>query len=81
VEKGDAEVCYSDPGGDPDVMVRERSLPFVNWHRWVAEWNDLLRAGDVEITGPRRPVRSVPTWNLRRPELPAAPVGGVSADR
>src|SRR5690606_9815611 len=33
VEHGDAEVCYADPGGEPDVHVVAESLAFVEWHR------------------------------------------------
>jgi DNA-binding HxlR family transcriptional regulator len=81
IERGDAEVCYADPGGDPDVAVTARSLPFVEWHRGVADWEQLVSSGEIEVSGPRDLVRELPNWNLRRPELPAYPVGGVTADR
>ncbi len=81
IDAGDAELCYADPGGDPDVAVTARSLAFVEWHRGVADWERLLRSGDIEVAGPRHLVRELPHWNLRRPELPAQPVGGDTADR
>jgi DNA-binding HxlR family transcriptional regulator len=65
VEGGDAEVCYSDPGGDPDAEVVARSLPFVDWHRGARSWADVVRAGDVEVHGPRALARAIPRWNLR----------------
>ena len=71
IEHGDGEVCFADPGGDPDVSVRARSLPFVDWHRGEADWDELVRAGDIEVVGPRGLARALPTWNLRCPELPS----------
>ena len=52
VEHGDAEVCYSDPGGEPDLLVEARSLPFVDWHRGKRTWRDVLRSGDVKLDRP-----------------------------
>jgi DNA-binding HxlR family transcriptional regulator len=69
VEHGDAEVCYSDPGGEPDLTVEARSLPFVDWHRGRRTWQALLRSGDVRLTGPVWLRRSFPTWNQRHPVI------------
>lgn len=69
IEHGDAEVCYSDPGGEPDLTVEARSLAFVDWHRGHRSWSDVLRAGDVELTGPAWLRRSFPTWNRHVPVL------------
>ena len=63
VEHGDAEVCYSDPGGEPDLIVEARSLAFVDWHRGERSWQDVLRSGDVQLTGPTWLRRSFPMWN------------------
>lgn len=63
IEHGDAEVCFSDPGGQPDLTVEARSLPFVDWHRGVRSWPDVLRSGDVTLTGPSWLRRSFPSWN------------------
>jgi DNA-binding HxlR family transcriptional regulator len=63
VEHGDAEVCYTDPGGEPDLMVEARSLAFVDWHRGARSWRDVLRSGDVKLIGPTWLRRSFPTWN------------------
>src|SRR6478672_7601662 len=71
IEHGDAEVCYSDPGGEPDLMVEARSLPFVDWHRGCRTWRDVLRSGDVKLTGPTWLRRSFPTWNRHMPVVAA----------
>lgn len=39
VDEGDAEVCYSDPGDEPQVVVVARSKPFVDWHRGALDWS------------------------------------------
>ena len=67
IEHGDAEVCYSDPGGEPDLTVEARSLAFVDWHRGQRSWRDVLRSGDITLTGPPWLRRSFPTWNLHTP--------------
>ncbi len=38
VERGDAEVCLTDPGGEPAAEVVARSGAFVDWHRGVLSW-------------------------------------------
>ena len=66
VEGGDAELCYSDPGDDPAAEVVADSLAFVDWHRGALRWADALRSGRIEVTGDRRTVRALPSWNLWR---------------
>lgn len=63
IEHGDAEVCYSDPGGDVDLTVEAGSLAFVDWHRGKRTWRDVLRSGEVIVTGPPWLRRTFPTWN------------------
>ena len=63
IDDGRLEVCLTDPGGEPDLRVRARSLPFADWHRGRRSWADVTRAGDVEISGPTRLVRAFPRWN------------------
>lgn len=51
VEHGDADVCYSDPGGEPDLLVEAESLAFVDWHRGGAS---LVRGSPREPDHPER---------------------------
>lgn len=67
VEHGSAEMCHSDQGGRPDLTVEARSQAFVDWHRGARTWRDVLRTGDVTISGPQRLRRAFPTWNLHAP--------------
>jgi len=70
VEHGDAEVCYADPGGTPDLYVEAESMAFVDWHRGALSWSAAQRDGRVRITGPRRLARALATWNLHAPVAP-----------
>ena len=69
VDGGDAELCYSDPGGEPDLVVRAGSRAFVDWHRGARSWRDAIRSGDITLTGPAWLRRSFPTWNRHAPLL------------
>jgi DNA-binding HxlR family transcriptional regulator len=69
IEHGAAELCYSDPGGEPNVSVVAESQAFVDWHRGAADWAPLVRSGRVAVSGPLSLVRALPTWNLHRPIL------------
>ncbi len=70
VENGDAEVCYSDPGDDPDLHVEASSIAFVDWHRGTISWSQASREGDFTVTGSRQLARSLPEWNLHAPIAP-----------
>ncbi|MFW2380852.1 MAG: winged helix-turn-helix transcriptional regulator [Acidimicrobiales bacterium] len=69
VDHGEAEVCYSDPGGDPDATVTAESLAFTNWHRGSLRWKDAIGNGAIAITGRRDVARAVPSWNTHAPVL------------
>ena len=69
IERGDAEVCYSDPGDDPDVNVQAESLAFVDWHRGKLKWSTAIRTGQITASGRRDLVRALPTWNSHEPTL------------
>jgi DNA-binding HxlR family transcriptional regulator len=70
VEHGDAEVCYADPGDDPDVHVTAESLAFVEWHRGALSWSAARREGRITAIGPRHLVRALGAWNLNAPVAP-----------
>ena len=70
VEHGDAEVCYADPGDDPDVHVRAESVAFVDWHRGALSWSAARREGRITAIGPSDLVRALGQWNLHAPVAP-----------
>ena len=53
VADGDAEVCVSDPGGEPAAEVVARSGAFIDWHRGVLPWRAAVRAGTISVEGDR----------------------------
>jgi hypothetical protein len=69
IESGDAEVCLTDPGGEPAAEVVARSRAFVDWHRGVLSWNEAVRSGDITVHGRRAIVRALPTWNIGEPHV------------
>lgn len=69
VEHGQAELCYSHPGFEPDLAVTARSEPFTRWHVGQVEWRDALRRGDIRVAGRTSLARALPSWNERA--LPA----------
>lgn len=69
VERGDAQVCYSDPGDEPAVTVEAESAAFIDWHRGRLSWASALRSGRIVVTGDRALRTALPRWNLRVPTL------------
>lgn len=69
IEHRDGELCYSDPGGEPDVYVTAESLAFVDWHRGRLDWLEALRTSRIEVIGRREVARALPSWNLHAPSI------------
>lgn len=69
IDNGEAEVCTTDPGGDPDLSVVAGSRVFVDWHRGTLSWDRARRGGGIVVTGSRSLVSAFPTWNTRVPVL------------
>jgi DNA-binding HxlR family transcriptional regulator len=71
IEPQDASVCYTDPGFEVDALLRADMSTL--YQMWLGEIDLLaaVRAGDIELTGPRWIVSGLPRW-LRY--SPAAPV-------
>src|ERR1700721_943821 len=60
IEHGDAEMCHSDPGGQADLTVEASARAFVDWHRGARTWRDVLRTGEITVSGPQRLRRAFP---------------------
>lgn len=69
IEGGEAELCYSDPGDEPDLYVTADSLAFVHWHRGALPWARALRSGAISVAGDRTLARALPSWNRHTPAL------------
>lgn len=70
LEPGDASVCYTDPGFDIDALLRS-DLPTL-YRMWLGELEllDALRAGTIDLAGPRWIIRGLPTWLRLSPVAP-----------
>jgi DNA-binding HxlR family transcriptional regulator len=77
IEKGDAEICETYPGGEEHVVVVVNDpVAFARWHVGEIEWGAALRAEAIEVTGPRTLVRALPTWS-NSPEAHRSPARSV----
>ena len=77
LEHGGGELCYADPGGEPDADVVARSEAFARWHQGLLAWADAVSAGTITVTGRRPVVRALPTWNTHTPDLSDAGAGAA----
>jgi hypothetical protein len=55
------------PLGSAAMSVEARSQAFAKCHRGARTWRDVLRTGDITVSGPPRLRRAFPTWNLHAP--------------
>jgi DNA-binding HxlR family transcriptional regulator len=67
-EGGTAELCYSHPGGESDLFVTARSAAFTQWHLGELSWRRALADGSIQVSGPQRFARALPSWNCH-PDL------------
>jgi DNA-binding HxlR family transcriptional regulator len=64
VERGDAEICETYPGGEEDlVVVVNEPVAFARWHLGELAWGDALRSELIEVRGSRTLARALPTWH------------------
>jgi hypothetical protein len=69
LNEGQGEICNFDPGfGDDLVVTIVDPLTFTRWHLGLIGWPEVLRSGSVQLSGPARLRRALPTWNAA-PEL------------
>ena len=65
LDRGDIELCVSDPGFPPDLIVSAETEAFARWYMGQLSWAAVLRAGHVSIDGPRELTRTFPFWSDR----------------
>jgi DNA-binding HxlR family transcriptional regulator len=64
VERGDAEICETYPGGEERlVVVVHDPVAFARWHLGELGWGDALRSGAIEVDGSPSLARALPTWH------------------
>lgn len=60
---GQAELCYSHPGGDPDLYITATSKAFTDWHLGTLAWWTAIGEGSIRAAGSSRLARQLPRWN------------------
>jgi DNA-binding HxlR family transcriptional regulator len=65
LDRGDIELCVSDPGFTPDLVVTAETEAFARWFMGQLSWEAVLRAGRISIDGPRELARAFPSWTDR----------------
>jgi DNA-binding HxlR family transcriptional regulator len=65
LERGEIELCVSDPGFTPDLIVSAETEAFARWYMGQLSWAQVLRDGRVSIEGPQGLARAFPSWTAR----------------
>ena len=64
--KGSAsEVCRTHPGYDEDLVVKIESRALSEWHLGHITWAEAVRTRRVQVDGPPKLARALPTWNKK----------------
>ncbi|HCU48590.1 MAG TPA: transcriptional regulator [Micromonosporaceae bacterium] len=67
ITAGDVDVCDSDPGHEVAVVVTASLRCMIRVWMGDLTWADAMRAGELEITGPKALRRAVPSWFTSNP--------------
>lgn len=65
LDRDTADPCLVDPGYDIDVNVESHMRTMVDYWMGHTQFSDVVRSGELVITGPRDLVRALPTWFSR----------------
>lgn len=70
IEPGDASVCYSDPGFEVDALLRSDLATLFRMWEGEVELLDAVKAGTIDLSGPRWIVAGLPRWLQLSPIAP-----------
>jgi DNA-binding HxlR family transcriptional regulator len=70
VEPGDVSVCYADPGFEVDALLRSDLATLYRMWEGEVDLLDAVKAGSIELTGPRWITRGLPRWLQFSPVAP-----------
>jgi DNA-binding HxlR family transcriptional regulator len=70
VEPDDASVCYADPGFQIDAVLRSDLATLYRMWEGEIDLLDAVKAGSIELSGPRWIVRGLPRWLQLSPVAP-----------
>jgi len=67
LDRGEVSVCQQHPGFDTDVLVRATTPTFAEVFQGYRRWPEAVADGAIELDGPARLVKALPTWFLWSP--------------
>ena len=67
LDRGEVSVCQQHPGFDTDVLVRATTPMFAEVFQGYRRWTDAVGDGDIQLSGPPRLLKALPTWFLWSP--------------
>jgi DNA-binding HxlR family transcriptional regulator len=70
VEPEDASVCYADPGFEVDAVLRSDVATLFRMWEGEIELRDAVKAGTIDLRGPRWIVAGLPRWLQLSPVAP-----------
>ncbi|MCW2761561.1 MAG: Transcriptional regulator, HxlR family [Marmoricola sp.] len=71
IERGETSVCTDPPGFDTDLVVTTDPLELMRIFSGITSYAKALSGGTLEVAGPRRLARALPTWFAWSPFAPA----------
>ncbi|MBN2623951.1 MAG: helix-turn-helix transcriptional regulator [Acidimicrobiales bacterium] len=70
IEPEDASVCYTDPGFEVDAVLRSDLATLYRMWEGEIDLLDAVKAGTIDLTGPRWVVAGLPRWLQLSPIAP-----------
>ena len=67
IEQGAASVCLQDPGYEVDALVTCTTPALARVFSGVERWSEAVASGDIQVTGTKAVVSSMPRWFLWSP--------------
>ena len=67
LEHGEVSVCQQHPGFEVDIHLRGTTAEFSFLFNGRTSWREAVRDGRIEVAGPSRLVRELPSWFLWSP--------------
>ncbi len=65
IERGETEICKTNPGLDEDLYVTAEAEAFVKWHAGQLSWAQAIREDRIRLDGTPPLAKAFPTWNRR----------------
>lgn len=62
LEHESASVCTQHPGGEVDVVATATAKTFGQVFQGRRRWHEAVASGDIDVAGPPRLTRTLPTW-------------------